>query len=402
MGCLFRNGDTHLIRPAGDAHVVPHHRHLRGDSVGAHGGAEVRQIHRHQNVVRGNGPHIPAGAEDGHGQLLCQQVYGPVLRRVLQNEVGGRHRGALHILEGDAQRGACDAAEILASLRDGNGIAVIGGAAQLRQIEIVQNDAVHAVQHICRAGHQDGGRLDPPVHVVHAGAGGLHEVHGQLQLPGDIYRQRHLNGLLCGLEAGVLQQLVVCVIELDGQLSRDRGGGVLSQIQGHLGIADGIHILLIAPDLDLRGADLQLSGGVTLCHIAGDLAPDIHRLVVQLRHVDGDDGGRPVAHRNILPEILFRIAVNHRGHRLHPCPAHVGEIHCHPDIVFVQQSQVKRGPFHLQIHGADGILVQQHEAPLCKDRLPSVGDGHIPEPLGMHHRTAVVSEVVHEDPHHDG
>ena len=31
------------------------------------------------------------------------------------------------------------------------------------------------------------------VQVVLPGAGGLHEVHRQLQLLGDIYRQRHLN-----------------------------------------------------------------------------------------------------------------------------------------------------------------------------------------------------------------
>ncbi len=91
IGCLFRNGDPHLIRP-GDAHVCPAPpAPPREQCRCRQAEPKSAQIHRHQNVVRGDGPHISGCRRSDTVSCSVSMVYGPVLRRFSQSEVGGCH-----------------------------------------------------------------------------------------------------------------------------------------------------------------------------------------------------------------------------------------------------------------------------------------------------------------------
>ena len=166
------------------------------------------------------------------------------------------------------------------------------------------------------------------------------------------------------------------VVEDVGQGLVHGFGGVFN-VQGNLGVADGVHFLLGTPELQLLRSELRLPRNVTLGHGALDVAADLHFPAVKLAHVDGDvetvggGGGRQSA-----AELVLRVD-DPAGDGLDPGLRHGGEVRLDPELGGVQLGQDTLGPLQLQIDR--GLAVrQEHKAPFRQGGvLPLELDGNV-------------------------
>ena len=99
------------------------------------------------------------------------------------------------------------------------------------------------------------------------------------------------------MDVRLVQNLAVLIVELQLQVLCYRLHRAVANVQGNLGVADGVNVLLESPDLHLRMGELHLSGGVAFGHVAHQFAADADGPAVEFADVYGchaDAGALPL------------------------------------------------------------------------------------------------------------
>ena len=273
------------------------------------------------------------------------------------------------------------------------------------QIKAVQHNGIHIVQNRGVTGNHNALRLDGPDHVRQLCAGGFLEVHRQLQLLGDVHRQSRLDLTRLGMDAGEVQHMAVLIIELIIQIRRDGLLGILADVKNHLGIADLGNFLFLAPDGDAGLRKLDLTGGIALRHIAGELAAQLHFLMAQFADIDRGHIEALLLYRGIAG-VEFPVRIGQiRLHALDACLRDTGQIGRYPDLGTIQLNNVPPVSLKSDVDGGAGTAVlafRQHQPIVCQCVLIDILNGDPRNGLGHHPAVEFVHIVPDTGGDHDG